>query len=253
MTNIFNDFENDLELSLPADNLQAQEIDAERAFHRRRLGMFTASMIAKIMTGSRTKGEMFGETAKKEIYRIAAERTLTDQGAELYIDELMKADYKQTRWGKDNESDARELFCEKTGLMVDYCTSKRHREIPYFSATPDGITEEGTLVEIKCPYNIAGMYDEDYVKSHIIQVQSQMAVWGGMGCYFVKYDPRLIDGIKIVEVERDEDIIQNIETRVKMANDMVIELIGADRNRGWEIRIGIDAADMRPENTRNNN
>jgi hypothetical protein len=237
MTNIFNDFENELELSLPADNLQAMEIDAERSFHRRRLGMFTASMISKIMTGSRTKGEIFGDTAKKEIYRIAAERTLTDHGAELYIDELMKADYKQTRWGKDNEADARELFSEKTGLSVRVCTSMRHDDMPYFSATPDGITEDGTLVEIKCPYNIAGMYDEDYVKAHIVQMQSQMAVYGLSGCYFVKYDPRLTDKIRVMKINWDQDMISTIETRVKMANDMVIELIGAELNREWEIRI----------------
>lgn len=220
----FVDFSNSLELSLPSDNLQAQQEDADRNFHRRRMGMFSASMIVKLMTKGRAKGEIFGATAMTEIYRIAAERMLTDEGAELYIDELLKADYKQTRWGKDHEFRARELAAEQLGEIL-LCSSRVHPEMPYFSATPDGDYTDG-LVEIKCPYNIAGFYNPKYIDDYIIQMQAQMSVWDAVRCAFVKYDPRIVGGISIQIVERDDVMIAEIEERVRLANEIVEELTG---------------------------
>jgi hypothetical protein len=58
-----------------------------------------------------------------------------------------------------------------------------HKDIPYFGASPDGITENGIMLEIKCPYKrkIDGGIPEQY----FYQVQGQLEVCGLNECdYF---------------------------------------------------------------------
>ena len=60
-------------------------------WHRQRIGLFTSSKIADLMV--KGKSSEFGDTAMSYIYRVAAERTLSDEflsgaGFEMYIDRM---------------------------------------------------------------------------------------------------------------------------------------------------------------------
>ena len=75
-------------------------------WHRQRIGLFTSSKIADLMV--KGKSSEFGDTAMSYIYRVAAERTLSDEflsgaGFEMYIDR-MDMTSKSIRWGQDFES-----------------------------------------------------------------------------------------------------------------------------------------------------
>ena len=211
------DFEQGLELSLPADDLQAQARTDERGWHLRRLGKITASQVHKLMVGGRKKDELWGLTAKREIYRLAYERMLTPEGADRYIDELLSKDFKQTRWGKDNEPFARDMYVELTGSAVTVPQSAKHPRLEYFTGSPDGLVCEDGIIEIKCPWAGENMLDSEYVQTHMVQIQALLEIHGRAWCDFVKYDPRLGNPIRVERVLRDEVMIADILARVVSA------------------------------------
>lgn len=222
--NWLNEFEDSLELSLPADDLQAQQITDTREWHRRRLGKITASQVHKLMTSGRKKDELWGLTSKREIYRLAYERMLTPEGQDRYIDELLSKDFKQTRWGKDNEPFARDLYVVRMGTLVTVPQSAKHPRLEYFTGSPDGLVGEDGIIEIKCPWAGENMLDSDYVQTHMVQIQALLEIHGRAWCDFVKYDPRMTEPIRIERVLRDESIIADILARV-VAAELEIERI----------------------------
>ena len=217
MKNEFDDFMDGLELSLPADDLQAQQRTDTREWHRRRLGKITASQVHKIMTGGRKKDELWGQTSRREIYRLAYERMLTPEGADRYIDELLSKDFKQTRWGKDNEPFARDLYCELTGSAVTVPQSAKHPRLEYFTGSPDGLVGDEGLIEIKCPWAGENMLDAEYVNTHMVQIQALLEIHGRAWCDFVKYDPRMSEPMRVERVLRDDAAIADILARVVAA------------------------------------
>lgn len=226
--NWVNEFEDSLELSLPADDLQAQQIVDTREWHRRRLGKITASQVHKLMTAGRKKDELWGLTSKREIYRLAYERKLTPEGVERYVDELLSKDFKQTRWGKDNEPFARDLYIERTGLAVTVAESAKHPRLGYFTGSADGLVGEDGIIEIKCPWAGENMLDSDYVQTHMVQIQALLEIHGRAWCDFVKYDPRMTEPIRIERVLRDEAMIADILARVVAAEMEINRLVNGE-------------------------
>lgn len=226
MKNEFDDFMEGLELSLPADDLQAQARTDQREWHRRRLGKITASQVHKIMTGGRKKDELWGQTSRREIYRLAYERMLTTEGQDQYIDELLSRDFKQTRWGKDNEPFARDLYVERTGAAVTVPQSAKHPRLEYFTGSPDGLVGEDGIIEIKCPWAGENMLDSEYVQTHMVQIQALLEIHGRAWCDFVKYDPRMSEPMRVERVLRDEDMIADILARVVAAELEIRRLTG---------------------------
>lgn len=214
---MFDDFMDGLELSLPADDLQAKQRTDTREWHRRRLGKITASQVHKIMTGGRKKDELWGQTSRREIYRLAYERMLTPEGQDQYIDELLSKDFKQTRWGKDNEPFARDLYVERTGTAVTVPQSAKHPRLEYFTGSPDGLVGEDGIIEIKCPWAGENMLDAEYVNTHMVQIQALLEIHGRAWCDFVKYDPRMSEPMRVERVLRDEAAIADILARVVAA------------------------------------
>lgn len=230
-----NEIEKNIELSLPEDDLQAAMITDRREWFRRRLGMFTGSMIPKLMTSGRSKDQIFGQTALTEIYRVAAERDLTDHGIELYIDQQIDRDFKQTRWGNEYESEARELVCASA------VRGRVHPTIPTLSASADGIfgggeivpeigeIHPGTILEIKCPYTIEkhkanGRIKDIKQNEYYDQMQTEIACYDAPGCVFVSYDPRSKTPLFAHYVPRDNDRIAEIEKRVLEAEKIINEI-----------------------------
>src|SRR6185312_2631385 len=79
-----------------------------------------------------------------------------------------------TYWGQKYEPVATALYEQRTGTNIMEFGLIPHRTIPFLGASPDGITPEGRMLEIKCPYRrkITGIPPFYYW----IQVQIQMEV-----------------------------------------------------------------------------
>ncbi len=223
MKNIFADFAEGLELRLPADGALEQYQTDIREWHRARLGRFTASGIAKLMVSGRKKDEMFGAGAMTYIYKVAAERMLTPNGQDMYIDQLMGNDFKQTRWGNDNEATARDL------VGAEFVVGRVHPEYPTFSASPDGVFSDGTLVEIKCPWTVEKHVSNGRMtcpedNEYFAQMQAQMAVFGANECTFVSYDPRSETPLYFQEVPRNQEYIDDMLRRIEAAEVIIMEI-----------------------------
>ena len=68
-----------------------------------------------------------------------------------------------TAHGQDNESVACDKYAAATGATVLEFGFIIHETIPWLGASPDGITTDGVLVEIKCPISRRLEYDANGV------------------------------------------------------------------------------------------
>ncbi len=177
-------------------------------WHQLRLGKVTASRVADILSKTKT-----GPSASRGNYLIElALQRVTKTIEESYNSPAME-------WGTQNEPQARVAYEVSTGNFVDQIAFVDHPKIKDFGCSPDGVVGEG-LIEIKCP-NSATHWS--YIKAneppqkYIIQMQSQMSVTGAKWCDFVSFDPRMPERsqLLIVRINRDEELIAEIEKEVK--------------------------------------
>lgn len=215
-------------------------------WYRKRLGKITGSRVGDLMKSSRKKDEMFGDTAKSYIYQLAAERDMNpaivedDELFEMYLQQVGFSS-KAVEWGNLQEENARKLYIEKTGRNMVETGLCIHPSIP-FGSSPDGYFygddgEKGTL-EIKCPNQNTFMKYKVEVTDNVgllltkpeyfFQCQSHMMVTGASWCDFVVYCPFQGNPIHIVRILPDYSCFDMIEKRIRMANDIINELIDAD-------------------------
>ena len=170
---------------------------------RARLGKVTASRVIDIVKGAR------GYRASRENYiaQIVAE-TLTGQPQESFTSSAMA-------WGVDTEPLARSAYEAVTGHRVEEVGFIDHPEINGLGASPDGLVLDNGGIEIKCP-NTATHLDTllhgNIKKDYIYQMMTCMMCTNREWWDFVSYDPRMPDkhAIKIIHVERDEKMIEEI-------------------------------------------
>ena len=88
------------------------------------------------------------------------------------------------RWGIMFEPVACSLYSWlNAGILVHDFGLLRHPTVPYLGASPDGITEDGVMVEIKCPWR--RKIDGEIPLQYYYQIQGQLAVCGLDDCdYF---------------------------------------------------------------------
>jgi putative phage-type endonuclease len=91
---------------------------------------------------------------------------------------------KYTEWGKLFEPVATDLFSKRRNVTVHQTGCIRHKWDSHIGASPDGILDDGTLLEIKCPFS-------RIITSHIpmaywVQMQIQMEVCCLDKCVFLQ-------------------------------------------------------------------
>jgi predicted phage-related endonuclease len=131
------------------------------------------------------------------------------------------------RYGNFMEPHAREAFIEKTGIKVRTCGLFIGEAEPWLGGTPDGITEHGDIIEIKCPYthrdlepqNIPAINPNFFCRAlrgglvlkrnhdYYIQIQANMYFAKAKKTYFIVYTPR---GISIEIIARDDQLIEKL-------------------------------------------
>jgi putative phage-type endonuclease len=179
-------------------------------WYAQRLGKATASRISDVVARTKT-----GWSALRVNYAadIIAER-MTGRPCANYVSAPMQ-------WGIDHEDEARLVYADRCGQIVQAAGFLDHPEVAWSGASPDGYVDSDGLVEIKCP-NIATHLDRLLSEpgqidgAHVLQMQWQMACTGRSWCDYVSFDPRLPESMQlhVERVFRDTSQIIELETQV---------------------------------------
>ena len=148
---------------------------------------------ALLVTG---KGSVLGTGAKTMAYKKMAQIHFPDDFEPPYQSAAMQR-------GNELEMEARIAYESKTGAFVQEVGYISYGE--YFGFSPDGIIEDGGLIEIKCPLGpeiIRFLATGEIDKSHIAQMQWGMMITGAPYCDYVVYHPAY--EVIINRVEPDE-------------------------------------------------
>ena len=215
---------------------------------RKRLGCITGSKVGVLMKSGRNKSELFGDTAKKYIYSVAAERSMNSQ---IINDDILFEEYlnqvdvssKAMRWGNEQEEYARSLYEKVTGRHIVEVGSCKHPSIKSFASSPDGffydenIGEKG-CIEIKCSNQATFMQYMTEVKDnntllsvnsdYFFQCQSHMMCTGAEWCDFIAYNPFQQHPIHIVRILPDYEVFLELEGRINAANDIINQIIDTE-------------------------
>lgn len=103
--------------------------------------------------------------------------------------------------GVVHEDMARQEYEKFTGEVVHEVGLIRHREYDFLGASPDGITESGKLLEIKCP---TGPLRSSIPIYYVPQVQLCMEVLDLEMCDYVEFKPDSRE-MRIFKVPRDRE------------------------------------------------
>ena len=225
-------------------------MDEQRSlgWFRARLGTITGSQVGLLMKSGRSKSELFGDTAKSYIYSVAAERDMNPvivNDDELFEEYLKQVDVtsKAMQWGTDQEENARALYEKITGRHIVEVGSCKHPTIPNFASSPDGYfydenTGEKLCLEIKCPNQATFMrykceiHDNASLLAvkyeYFYQCMAHMMCVDAKWCDFVVYNPYQAEPIHIVRILPDENVFAEMEKRIRIANDIIDELIDVE-------------------------
>ena len=215
-------------------------------WYKARLGKITSSNVYKVMTESRTKGEVFGDTAKTYLYELAADRNL---GEATLNDEEALAEYlgqgyesEAMRRGTELEESARitytmDLPATQTVKEVGFVPDSEYGD--FYGDSPDGLLIENDevvgCIEIKCPKTSTWIrYREAFAAGKTLrqiepkyywQCQSHMRCNNVSFCDFIYFDPYMDNGLQVVRIDRNEDDIQRMVERIVLANNFIVELL----------------------------
>ncbi len=130
-----------------------------------------------------------------------------------------------TRWGQHYEDIAIEKYSERYSKEVLSFGLLIHRDYPWLGGSPDGITTDGILLEVKCPMNreiIMGQIPDHYLS----QVLLNLEICDLEIAHFIEYSPGKSDDdfiLNVVEVKRDHEWFSNQLPIMKKFWDSVVE------------------------------
>lgn len=151
------------------------------------------------------------------------------------------------KWGTMYEDVAQKLYSRRHNVRIHEFGLLRHPTVPHLGASPDGISEHGVMLEIKCPYRrkITGSVPVQYYH----QIQAQLEVCDLDECDFLE--------VGLVEHARDafyDDVIDSATERGIVAEflDSATSTYAysgvadsAERLRAFEAEHSVDAASPR--------
>ena len=97
------------------------------------------------------------------------------------------------KWGIRYEEVANMFYKKIMGVNVTEFGLIKHHELSFIGASPDGISDMGIMLEIKCPYR--RKKNEEIPEQYYIQIQGQLEVCDleecdYLECYIVEFDSR---------------------------------------------------------------
>lgn len=133
---------------------------------------------------------------------------------------------KATEWGNMYEEEAiqryEELnFCDVHGKQEGFSEG-------WLSCTPDGLVDDETVLEIKCPFNTQNhlnylLNPETFKDKYYDQAQFNMMLTSRKWCDLVSYDPRWTSSldIKVVTIKCDLEWQKKARDRIKQAETVI--------------------------------
>ncbi|NDC95336.1 hypothetical protein EB118_15585 [bacterium] len=107
----------------------------------------------------------------------------------LYYDEYTYKDTVHTLWGKKFEDAASRLYCQLYSTNLLEFGLVPHGRLKWLAASPDGITSDGVMLEIKCPKS--RKIDRSCIPLYYwVQVQIQLEVCNLENCDFIECELR---------------------------------------------------------------
>ena len=134
-------------------------------------------------------------------------------------DAFVKKKVLRTKWagnaatahGTLLEPLVRDLYDQKFNRKSHENGLVQHAKYPWLGASPDGVTEDGILVEIKCP--MSRKIESKVPKHYWPQVQLQLEITDLEECDFVQYRPAKNESSEaefvVVRVHRDREWFAN--------------------------------------------
>lgn len=213
--------------------IESLDFGDDKEWETQRLGMLTGSNFSKLVKKSRDRKSYElskSKTASDLMYKIAWERLLKKGNISNGLGRL-NISSREMQHGNDYEGAALLKFQEETGLEVNPNTGF-HQLDDWIGGTPDAFVGDDAIVEVKCPWNggnhIYGILNQEvYNDDYLYQMQGYLWITGREKCYFVTYDPDLIDELQlnIIEVGRDEEMIAGIQTVMGEVKQIITEII----------------------------
>lgn len=148
-------------------------------------------------------------------------------------DAFVKKKVLRTKWagnaatahGTLLEPIVRDLYDQRTGRKSHEIGLVRHRDYPWLGASPDGVTEDGLLIEIKCP--LTRKIEAKVPKHYWPQVQLQLEITDLDECDFIQYRPASAEPEKseefvVVRVTRDREWFAKNLPAMKASWDRIV-------------------------------
>jgi len=151
-------------------------------------------------------------------------------------DAFVKKKVLKTKWagnaatahGTALEPLVRDLYDQRTGRKSHEIGLVQHREYPWLGASPDGVTEDGLLIEIKCP--LTRKIEAKVPKHYLPQVQLQLEITDLEECDFIQYRPGNAESVPptqeeyvVVRVKRDRAWFAKHLPAMKAAWDRILK------------------------------
>lgn len=124
-----------------------------------------------------------------------------------------------TQWGNRFEDEAIALFSLLQNQEVRKCGFMVSDDCDKIGASPDGLIEDFSGIEVKCPYSAANHTEtrlaQQIPRKYFAQVQGMMMISGYDFWWFASYDPREVPDNRLVsfKVARDDEYIKNLYSR----------------------------------------
>lgn len=205
----------DFELDTLLNGAEEQRTDD---WHALRLGRFTASTFDKLMTSE-----------KKPIEQAATAMGVIVEAAVEYVTGIRKEfGNAATQHGTELEPAAIAAYEKAKGVEVvvtGFITKEK------YGGSPDGLVLVDGMIEAKCPYNPVNhamtVLTGEVPKQYIFQVHGNLWVTGRKWCDFISYSEDFPEKskLKIIRVERDEEMIERLVKRLHEAEEVKQSLI----------------------------
>jgi len=113
-----------------------------------------------------------------------------------------------TAHGNKYEDEARDIYCERYNEVAHEIGLYPHPKYDWLGGSPDGITESGKLIEIKCP--MGRQITDEIPIYYIAQVQLLMDILDLEECDFIEYKPSEITWpdepvFQMIKIPRDRE------------------------------------------------
>lgn len=188
--------------------------------------------------------EQFGKTALSYIYSIVAEMNIADWILEnednFYTFWIPRTSLKGAAldYGHDNEDYAIKEYEKETGYTTSKVGFVERKDVPMFGDSPDRnvyLKDETGCVEVKCPFSPTEHIryctiksDKDLLKikpEYYWQCHYHIFANDASWCDFVSFDMYSKKTINIVRIQRNEEICNRINTRLKEARELALNIL----------------------------